>query len=713
VELQLRIAEDALPRGVGIGLDAGEAVALGRGYRGAALNRAARLCAIARPGQVLASEGVVHLAGQADGVAYGLRRRERLKGFDRPVTVIEIHPETRRPGRELARRILRLVKGTRPRLRAAVAGAVVASVALVAIVLAVTSKPAKSLAANSLGAFDVGSGKLAATLNPRSQVAALVADKNAFWAFDPAGFMQRIDVKTRSVTTQFPLGVDPAWIAPRVAFGAIWTTDPHSPAVHRYDIRYRRARQTIQLPPSPRQGEGPANSQGLAIGEDAIWVVYGFPKRIAKIDPETNDVVFHRDLPNGAYYDGLVAAGDRQVWVVDRSGHQFVRIDPKNGDVLYRGRLHDGWVEDAAVLGGYLWLPMEGDSGVWKIDRTASVVGKIPTGDLPFVLAQGDGALWDANSKSGTVTRIDPDSGATRQYRTGHRPTALTVVGDRAWVYVDPSGADARAGLEGKKVVNAVAEGDPYWITDPSTYGGETAQLALAYSTGARLMDYRPDANGTARVVPDVAAGPPAVSNGRRTYTFRIRSGFRFSPPSGQHVTARAFKFTLERALSPKLANPYCRVALLSDIVGEDAYVAGKADHISGIVARGNRLSITLVEPSGTLPARLAATCLSAVPPGTPVLADGLEQPIPSAGPYYISSHLPNEQLILRRNPNYGGDRPQRIDAVVVREGVASERAGVLVAADKADYVFDRKTPASAAFAADGRYERLYGPGSR
>jgi class 3 adenylate cyclase len=43
-----------VPLGVGIGLDAGEAVPVGDGYRGAALNFAARLCAIADPCPTLA-----------------------------------------------------------------------------------------------------------------------------------------------------------------------------------------------------------------------------------------------------------------------------------------------------------------------------------------------------------------------------------------------------------------------------------------------------------------------------------------------------------------------------------------------------------------------------------------------------------------------------------------------------------------------------------
>lgn len=53
---------------VGIGLDAGEAISVEAGYRGGALNLAARLCALAGPGEVFASTGVVHLARQVEGL---------------------------------------------------------------------------------------------------------------------------------------------------------------------------------------------------------------------------------------------------------------------------------------------------------------------------------------------------------------------------------------------------------------------------------------------------------------------------------------------------------------------------------------------------------------------------------------------------------------------------------------------------------------------
>lgn len=83
----------SLPLPIGIGLDAGEAVPVEGGYRGAALNLAARLCSQARPGEVLAAEGLVHLAGKTDGIALRDRGRIALKGVANPVRVYRVVPE--------------------------------------------------------------------------------------------------------------------------------------------------------------------------------------------------------------------------------------------------------------------------------------------------------------------------------------------------------------------------------------------------------------------------------------------------------------------------------------------------------------------------------------------------------------------------------------------------------------------------------------------
>lgn len=83
--------DDSLPLPVGIGLDAGEAVPFEDGYRGEALNLAARLCNLAGPGEVLATEGVVYLGRRVEGLAYSERGLVPLKGFADPVHVIRVH----------------------------------------------------------------------------------------------------------------------------------------------------------------------------------------------------------------------------------------------------------------------------------------------------------------------------------------------------------------------------------------------------------------------------------------------------------------------------------------------------------------------------------------------------------------------------------------------------------------------------------------------
>jgi class 3 adenylate cyclase len=99
MDLQHKFSEECdadtdLPLRVGIGIDSGEAIALEDGsFRGAALNIAARLCALAHGGEVIVSEGTSHLAGRLPGVRYVDRGRAHLKGISDPVRVIRAAPE--------------------------------------------------------------------------------------------------------------------------------------------------------------------------------------------------------------------------------------------------------------------------------------------------------------------------------------------------------------------------------------------------------------------------------------------------------------------------------------------------------------------------------------------------------------------------------------------------------------------------------------------
>ncbi|HEX9037766.1 MAG TPA: helix-turn-helix domain-containing protein [Ktedonobacterales bacterium] len=80
------------PDGIGIGLDVGEAEPVEGGYRGIAVNRAARLCSLAAPGETLVTTGVAYVAPVVDNVTYSLHGHEQLKGFDGAVPILLAAP---------------------------------------------------------------------------------------------------------------------------------------------------------------------------------------------------------------------------------------------------------------------------------------------------------------------------------------------------------------------------------------------------------------------------------------------------------------------------------------------------------------------------------------------------------------------------------------------------------------------------------------------
>ena len=101
---------------------------------------------------------------------------------------------------------------------------------------------------------------------------------------------------------------------------------------------------------------------------------------------------------------------------------------------------------------------------------------------------------------------------------------------------------------------------------------------------------------------------------------------------------------------------------------------------MAGIRVHGDRISFTLARPSPDFLERLALPYFCPVPRDTPILAGGVGvytgPAPPGAGPYTFWGMVFNgEYAILKRNPNYGGSRPQRLDAIAFREGIDTEKA--------------------------------------
>ena len=196
----------------------------------------------------------------------------------------------------------------------------------------------------------------------------------------------------------------------------------------------------------------------------------------------------------------------------------------------------------------------------------------------------------------------------------------------------------------------------PLNYVDPAL-GGSPISQPIVDATCARLYTH-PDAAPprSYRLRPEVAESY-SVSKDFKTYTFRLRSAFRFS--NGEPVRASAFAHAIDRALQPEVRSP--GVAFMRDIVGADAVLAGRRETARGVVARGTTLVVRLTRPAPNFLARTALPYFCAVPPWLPSSAEGLGE-FPSAGPYWITEYRKGERIELRRNRFYGGQRRVHVD---------------------------------------------------
>src|SRR5262249_8021625 len=148
-----------------------------------------------------------------------------------------------------------------------------------------------------------------------------------------------------------------------------------------------------------------------------------------------------------------------------------------------------------------------------------------------------------------------------------------------------------------------------YQLGDPDPAVGPAPNpfiFQVDRATCAPLLGYPDAAPPTGqRLVPEVAEALPSLSGDRRTYTFVVRNGFRFAPPSGVPLDAETFRSSIERALAPGLGPRAPGIRYLADLEGATAFHAGHGAHVRGITVRGNRISFTLVQPSADFLERL------------------------------------------------------------------------------------------------------------
>jgi DNA-binding SARP family transcriptional activator/ABC-type transport system substrate-binding protein len=560
------------------------------------------------------------------------------------------------------------------------------------------SAAARGVAPDSVALLDTAGGELIGQVSA-SRTALLRFGDGFLWSMSADGTLEQIDPDDGRSVRRISVGVHPGGLA--VGEGSVWVTDADSPRLLRVDARY----DSVDRIPLRAKGGG---AGGASVGAGSVWVAQG-DSHVWRIDPRTSRVEHRFNAPGAS--DVLFADG--KAWLVSEGTGKVSRVDPATNQITGSVRQHSE-ICCAAVGGGFIWIETGDDGTVWKFSGLANPSTPLASVKLAGAgggLAYGDGALWATTGGGGSVTRIDPRTQATKTYTVGHETGAVAVDGGSVAVGVGPSAADVTAGLRGQ-IAHFISLDDWLSGTDPAT-ATNPWQWQLEYATCAKLMNY-PDAPAPAgwRVAPEVASAPPSISADGRSYSFRLRPGFRFSPPSNQPVTAQVFRDTIERALSPRFGPKAVAAAFMSDVAGIAAYRAGRAPHVAGITAHGDTLTIRLEAPAADLAARMALPYFCAVPAGTPIVANGLEGPIPTAGPYYLASHIDEVIAVIKRNPNYPGPRPQRLDAIVYRRPNAPTTDAISqIERGEADHVgeYDAGVP----LVANGPFAKRYGPPHR
>jgi peptide/nickel transport system substrate-binding protein len=628
--------EPAFPIGVGMGLDAGEAVPTHGGYRGASLNLAARLCGLARPGEILASETVIGLSSRVDGMRFLERRSAPLKGMARPVRYVAVEPEQPLPpapvpvGMERRR-----VTPVRVAVLVGV-GAVVVAGALLAGTLG-GQGPSAALAANAVGSLSASGAVSAQVVLPRGgRPGGIAAGAGAVWATDAVnGSLFEIDPSSGVIVDTVPnAGVVPAGVA--VGGGGVWVADSGGARVRWFNASAPGTGTSIAV----GQGPGP-----IAYGLGAAWVVNTIDGTLQRIS---------RGLkPSPSVSIGVsptaVTIGAGSVWVADSASNSVVRVSP-TGQVTDRISVGNDPV-GLAFGGGDVWVANGADGTVTRIDPATDAHPAVTVGGQPNGVTFTSGSVWVTLAEPNRIARIAPSSLAVTETSLGSPPEAVTHLGTQLWITSFASPASHRGGtlrvLFGKTNTGSLFA-PTYTPFDPGA-ARYAVHFSLLHMTNDGLVALRP-ASGAAgsQVVPDLAVAMPVISDGGMTYTFRLRRGIFYS--NGQPVRASDFRFAIERQFLNPISYGW---SFFTDIRGaavcQTNHRRCRAALDAGIVPNDHAGTITIhiTHPDGGFIYTLATTFADLLPPiGTPPIDSG--KPVPATGPYMITQASANHITLVR-----------------------------------------------------------------
>jgi peptide/nickel transport system substrate-binding protein len=283
---------------------------------------------------------------------------------------------------------------------------------------------------------------------------------------------------------------------------------------------------------------------------------------------------------------------------------------------------------------------------------------------IASLLALVLGACGSSSTNSASTTTVPLKQGESptgQQLYGKRRGGTLTVYNHEDFEHLDP--------------------GEAYFVQD----------YTVMSATQRSLYSYPP--NSSTKLEPDVAAGPPIISEGGRTVTVHIRPHIYFSPPVNREVNSGDVAYAIERGANPNVANPYFS-PYFGDIVGAEKASGGP---IPGIVTPEKyTIVFHLTKPTAAILSGALSLPLSA--PVPPEFAKPLDAHHPTTygteylvatGPYMLKSnsagkflgigYQPGKSATLVHNPNWNPHtdfRPAYLDQININIGGASTVIG-------------------------------------
>ncbi|MFI1483843.1 ABC transporter substrate-binding protein [Streptomyces sp. NPDC020747] len=168
------------------------------------------------------------------------------------------------------------------------------------------------------------------------------------------------------------------------------------------------------------------------------------------------------------------------------------------------------------------------------------------------------------------------------------------------------------------------------------------------------LMAYPTDSGPAGLVpVPDLAEGPGQVSDGGRTWTYRLRPGLRYD--NGSPITAADVRHAVQRVFAQDVlpGGPTYLVPLLDDPTRPYPGPYRTAEPLRSVRTPDEHTVVFhLNRPFSDFDHLMAQPCAAPVPRHADTGADYGSAPR-SSGPYRVAQHRPGAFLHLERNPHW------------------------------------------------------------